>query len=76
MKIAALLLGIAFTFGVRNRLLAKDALAPALMRGMAVLSIGIWFTVAAAGRWIGFSGLKPSAGEVVDLPTQVRLGIR
>ena len=55
-KIAALLLGIAFTFGVRNRLLAKDALAPALLKGMAVLSIGIWFTVAAAGRWIGFSG--------------------
>ena len=55
-KIAALLLGLAFTFGVRNRLLGRDALPPLLAKAMGLLSIAIWFTVAGAGRWIGFSG--------------------
>ena len=55
-KIAALLLGLAFTFGVRNRLLRRDALPPLLAKAMGLLSIAIWFTVAGAGRWIGFSG--------------------
>ena len=55
-KIAALLFGLAFTFGVRNRLLAKDALPALLAKAMGLLSIAIWFTVAGAGRWIGFSG--------------------
>ena len=55
-KIAALLVGIAFTFGVRNRLLAAASPSPWLLRASAVLSLAIWFTVAAAGRWIGFSG--------------------
>ena len=55
-KMAGLLLGIAFTFGIRNRLVARDGAAAWLLKAVAALSLAIWFTVAAAGRWIGFSG--------------------
>lgn len=55
-KMAALALGIAFTFGVRNRVARREG-APAWLRGaVGAASLGIWFTVAGAGRWIGFSG--------------------
>ena len=54
-KIAALIGGITFTFAVRNRVAAM-ADAPAwLMKCVAVVSLATWFTVAAGGRWIGFS---------------------
>ena len=54
-KMAALLLGVIFTFAVRNRV-ARRANAPAwLARCVGAVSLGIWVTVAAAGRWIGFS---------------------
>ncbi len=55
-KITALILGIAFTFAVRNRVAARDDAPAWLMKGVAALSLATWFTVAAAGRWIGFSG--------------------
>ena len=55
-KISALLVAVLFTFAVRNRV-ADRGNAPAwLARSVATVSLGIWFTVAAAGRWIGFSG--------------------
>lgn len=55
-KMAALALGVIFTFAVRNRV-ARRADAPAwLARAVGAASLGIWFTVAGAGRWIGFSG--------------------
>jgi hypothetical protein len=55
-KIAALLLGIVFTFAVRNPVAARGD-APAWMaRIVGLVSLGLWFTVAGAGRWIGFSG--------------------
>lgn len=55
-KIAALILGIVFTFTVRNRVAAKSDAPAWLMKCVGAASLAIWFTVAAAGRWIGFSG--------------------
>ena len=79
-KMAALALGVVFTFGVRNRLVmrgeapawlvrlvaaaartlgertvAPQAVRAGLFGAVGFVSLGIWFTVAAAGRWIGFS---------------------
>ena len=55
-KITALILGIVFTFGFRDRVAAMNDAPAWLMKGVGAISIAIWFTVAAAGRWIGFSG--------------------
>jgi hypothetical protein len=56
-KMAALAIGAVFVYGLRRPLLRSgvDALAPWLLRLLAVTSLVIWFTVAASGRWIGFS---------------------
>jgi hypothetical protein len=55
-KMAALVLALIFTFGVRNRwVLGRPTLSPLQARGIGVCSLTLWFTVAAAGRWIGFS---------------------
>ena len=55
-KMGALVLALAFTFGVRNRLVTRDrGLSPGLARLLGAVSLGLWITVAAAGRWIGFS---------------------
>ena len=55
-KMATLPLALAFTYFVRGPILIRDA-PPAEWRGRAVAagSIILWFTVAAAGRWIGLS---------------------
>jgi hypothetical protein len=57
-KIITLFFAIIFTFAVRNRVaLAEEGRVGSGTKAVvAVLSIGMWFTVAAAGRWIGFSG--------------------
>lgn len=56
-KMAALAVGIVFVYLIRRPLLRGEhaALGPWLLRLLAVTSITIWFTVAASGRWIGFS---------------------
>lgn len=55
-KMGALALALIFTFGVRNRAIrARPALDGWLARALGVTSSGLWLTVAAAGRWIGFS---------------------
>lgn len=56
-KMSALAVGIAFFYLVRRPLLSvpHEDIKPALMKLMALTSIAIWFTVAASGRWIGFS---------------------
>jgi hypothetical protein len=55
-KMAALALALLFTFGVRNRRVrAGSSLPPLQARGIAACSMALWLTVAAAGRWIGFS---------------------
>ena len=53
-KMTTLPVAIAFTFLVKNR--ALDGLdTSARSRLLGALSIALWFTVAAAGRWIGYS---------------------
>jgi hypothetical protein len=57
-KMAALLLVIAFTFTVRRRIVAKADETPN-HRGWttklaALVSLSLWVTVAFGGRWIGF----------------------
>jgi uncharacterized protein DUF6644 len=56
-KMASLALGIFFVYTIRRPLLryGHDTLNPWALRLTAVSSIIIWFTVAASGRWIGFS---------------------
>ena len=56
-KMTALAVGVVFVYGIRRPLLRCDhaGLNPWVLRLTAVTSITIWFTVAACGRWIGFS---------------------
>ena len=56
-KMSALAVGVVFFYFVRRPLLnnTHSALNPNVMKLIAVTSIAIWFTVAASGRWIGFS---------------------
>ena len=56
-KMVALAVGIVFVYAVRRPLLryAHATINPWALRMTAVSSITIWFTVAACGRWIGFS---------------------
>ncbi len=54
-KMIALPIALVFTFAVKHPLARRNPpRAAAALLGVA--SIGVWFTVAAAGRWIGFSG--------------------
>ena len=57
-KMIALALAIAFTFTVRQRVVAADQarVGPLWSKLVAALSITLWGTVAWGGRWIGFSG--------------------
>lgn len=57
-KMAALAAGVLFAFAVKRPLLAGgiDNLDPWVVRAVAVASLTVWLTVAATGRWIGFSG--------------------
>jgi hypothetical protein len=57
-KMLALTVGVLFTFTIKRPLLADgiENLNPWAIRAVAVASLTIWFTVAATGRWIGFSG--------------------
>lgn len=55
-KMIALPLALAFTFLVRERFIRNESQdAAAATKVIAVVSLALWFTVAAAGRWIGFS---------------------
>jgi hypothetical protein len=57
-KITAIPLAIVFTFSVRRKVaLSIDVDArPLKSKLTALVSLLLWFTVAAGGRWIGFSG--------------------
>jgi type III secretory pathway component EscS len=56
-KMLVLSAGILFTFFIRRPLLQQDldSISPTVKKCVALSSLLIWFTVAAAGRWIGFS---------------------
>ena len=56
LKIATLPVAVVYTFTVRRRVAAQSgADTSRLTRVTATISLLLWFTVAAAGRWIGFS---------------------
>lgn len=57
-KMLALAVGVAFVYFVRRPLLQQDidTIDPRVLRLVATASLMIWFSVAATGRWIGFSG--------------------
>ena len=58
-KMIALLTAITFVLALRNPLLGRqrtlEASRPVLNLLIGIVSMGLWLTVAAAGRWIGFS---------------------
>jgi hypothetical protein len=56
-KMTSLATGIVFVYVIRRPLLRFDhaSINPWALRLMAMASMTIWFTVAASGRWIGFS---------------------
>lgn len=56
-KMTSLATGIVFVYAIRRPLLRFDhaSVNPWALRLMAMASMTIWFTVAASGRWIGFS---------------------
>ena len=56
-KMSALLLATGFTATVQRRtaLADPDRVATLRSRAVGLLSLMLWFVVAAAGRWIGFS---------------------
>ena len=55
MKMAALGFILLFSATVKRRYLGGDILNPLLGAVLGAVSMAAWFTVAAAGRWIGFS---------------------
>jgi hypothetical protein len=56
-KMTALAMGVCFVFFIKRPLFANGVaqVDGKLVKLMAIASLMIWFTVAAAGRWIGFS---------------------
>jgi len=56
-KMYWLMAGLVFVYLIRKPLLKFDhaSINPWILKLMAVASITIWFNVAGAGRWIGFS---------------------
>ncbi len=54
-KMIALLTALVFTFAIKHPL-ARRSPGPVVAKALGLASIAVWFTVAAAGRWIGFSG--------------------
>lgn len=57
-KMTCLLLGIIFTFTVKRRVVRLDEarVRPVWFKLVGLVSLTLWFGVAAGGRWIGFSG--------------------
>jgi hypothetical protein len=56
-KMTALLLSLVFLFAVKQPVAMRDAgtTSPTILKTVGAISVVLWFTVAAAGRWIGFS---------------------
>ncbi len=56
LKITTIPIAVLFTLTVRQRVARAATLdTTGVTRLVALLSLALWFTVAAAGRWIGFS---------------------
>ena len=55
-KMGALVLAVLYAFVIRNPLARRGLAAGWQSKAVGMVSIGLWFTVAAAGRWIGWGG--------------------
>jgi hypothetical protein len=57
-KMTSLALAILFTFTIRRKVARADEsrTRPIVDKLVALVSLTLWFSVGAAGRWIGFSG--------------------
>jgi hypothetical protein len=55
LKITTLPVALLFTLTVRRRVALAGTGTTPRTRLVAIVSLALWFTVAAAGRWIGFS---------------------
>ncbi|MEZ5289965.1 MAG: DUF6644 family protein [Vicinamibacterales bacterium] len=55
LKMLTLPLALLFTYGVRQRVAERDSTSRGAAAAVGATSITLWFVVAAAGRWIGFS---------------------
>lgn len=53
-KMAALLAALVFTFAIQLPNARRDV-SGLTAKSLAIISLGLWLTVALAGRWIGFS---------------------
>ena len=54
-KMVALVIGLVFTFTIRKRIASSGSASTLTYKLVGAFSIVVWFVVAAAGRWIGFS---------------------
>lgn len=54
-KMSSLLAALIFMFAVRNPISVREELPQYIYIFCGLVSLSLWFTVAAAGRWIGFS---------------------
>ena len=55
-KMIALAAAITFTYTIRRNAVSKAENGGGMLTLVSLVSVALWFTVAAAGRWIGFSG--------------------
>jgi hypothetical protein len=55
-KIFTLVFATLFTYTIRRRVVFSPESRDSTRLAVALVSVMLWFTVAAAGRWIGFSG--------------------
>lgn len=55
-KMIALLVAVIFSYAVRNPIARRATDGGGSKAFVAIASMALWFVVAAAGRWIGFSG--------------------
>ena len=54
-KMTTLAIALMYTFTIRARVTGSESVHDTARRLAGALSIALWVTVAAAGRWIGFS---------------------
>ena len=55
-KIFTLVIATTFTYTIRRRVALSPNSSDTTRMAVALVSVTLWFIVAAAGRWIGFSG--------------------
>lgn len=54
-KVTALAIAIVYTYTLKHPLIRNERTPRYVLFVLGLVSLGLWFTVAGAGRWIGFS---------------------